>query len=127
MKETYISETEHEKCQYVTEAFTELFEQHDTLVLDAGKYGFVKLQYYSKNGFDDISTFTDSEILFENLWEEWLNLQLLSLAKKTPMADMDYEDIFHCLPPEKQKELMEKHSYFKQKAFFKYKTQYTEP
>lgn len=126
MEQKYISQEEHEKCQYVTKAFTELFEQHDTLVLDAGKYGFVKLQYYSKNGFDDMYTFTDSETLFNDLWEEWLNLQLLSLAKKTPMANMDYGDIFHCLSNEKQKELKEKYSYFKKKAFCKYKTQYTE-
>ena len=45
--------------------------------------------------------------MFENLWEEWFDTQLL-LAKGTPMARMGYSEIFECLPKEKQKELTDK-------------------
>ena len=61
MKETYITEDEQLKCQKVANAFTELYEIENILVLDAGRYGFVKLQYYRPpQGFEDVITFTDS-------------------------------------------------------------------
>ena len=69
------------------------------LVVDAGRYGFVKLQYYRPpQGFEDAITFTDSRSMFENLWEEWFDTQLFLLAKGTPMAEMGYSEIFECLP-----------------------------
>lgn len=40
MKETYITEDEQLKCQKVANAFTELYEIENILVLDAGRYGF---------------------------------------------------------------------------------------
>lgn len=45
--------------------------------------------------------FVDSRSLFDDLWREWLYTQLLDLAEGTPMEDMDYGDIFKCLPKEK--------------------------
>lgn len=36
----------------------------------------------------------------------------LSLSKGTPMADQDYQDMFQCLPAEKQQKLMDKRNYF---------------
>ena len=57
----------------MADAFT-LLEGVDVIVLDAGRYGFVKLQYYTPpTGFENNDTFTDSRELFEDLWEEWLN------------------------------------------------------
>lgn len=38
-KDTYISKEEQEKCRKVAEAFKELYEREDMIVLDAGKYG----------------------------------------------------------------------------------------
>jgi len=43
MKKMFISDSEHKKCKRVANAFTELYKKEDTIVLDAGKYGFVKL------------------------------------------------------------------------------------
>ena len=107
MKETYITDSEREKCRKVADAFAELYEIENILVVDAGRYGFVKLQYYrSPQGFEDAITFTDSRSMFENLWEEWFDTQLFLLAKGTPMAGMGYHEIFRCLPKEKQEELM---------------------
>lgn len=112
-KQTYITEIEREKCQRVADAYSELYETDSLVVLDAGRYGFVMLQYYSEDcGFDSMSTYTDSRVLFECLWEEWLNTQLLIIARGTPMEEMDYEDIFKCLPKEKQEELMDRRMYF---------------
>lgn len=116
-RQPFITKEELEKCRRVAEAYTELYESDDILVLEAGKYGFVKLQYYRVPfGFDELMTFTDSRSMFEDLWEEWLATKLLSLSKGTPMAEMSYEDIFKCLPKEKRKEIMDKKKYFAKKA-----------
>lgn len=114
-KETYITQEEREKCRKVADAFGELYEMTDIVVVDAGKYGFAKLQYYKlPRGFDIIMTFRDSELLFNDLWEEWFYEQLLTPALGTPISELDYEDIFKCLPKEKQEELMTKRDYFKE-------------
>jgi hypothetical protein len=56
-KQVFIIEAERKKCQKVADAFTELYELEDIVVLDAGIYGFVKLQDYTKrNGFDNVVT-----------------------------------------------------------------------
>lgn len=44
LEEVYITDEERKKCQNVAEAFRELYELTDVVVVDAGKYGFVKLQ-----------------------------------------------------------------------------------
>ena len=73
-KKVYITKEEQEKCRRVAEAFAELYGLENILVMDAGRYGFVKLQYYKEpQGFDDVITFTDSQSMFENLWQEWLD------------------------------------------------------
>lgn len=53
------------------------------VVVDAGRYGFVELKYYKPpHGFEDAITFTDSVVLFEGLWEEWLNTKLYLNGKR---------------------------------------------
>lgn len=117
MKEKYITDDEREKCRKVADAFAELYEIENILVVDAGRYGFVKLQYYRPpQGFEDAITFTDSRSMFENLWEEWLDTQLFLLAKGTPMAGMGYHEIFRWLPKEKQEELMKRKAGFAKTA-----------
>ena len=118
-KKKYISEDEREKCLKVIDAFAELYEttNDDIVVLDGGRYGFIKLQYYKfPNGFNTSMTFTYSVSLFDDLWEDWLNMQLFELVKGTPLIELDYEDIFKCMPEEKQETLMEKRGYFAEKA-----------
>ncbi len=116
-EEIYITGEEKVNCQRVADAFAEMYEEEGILVMSAGKYGFVKLQYYEPSfGFGSVTTFTDSRSLFDDLWEEWLETRLLAWAAGTPLADLDNEDIFKCLPGEKQRELMEKKSYFAEKA-----------
>lgn len=116
-KQAYISEQEREKCRKVLNAFAEEIEKSNILVVEAGRYGFVKLQYYRPPyGFDDAVTFNNSQFLFNDLWEEWLYTQLNALAKDTPMAHMDYEEMFKCLSKSKQDELMAQREYFAKKA-----------
>lgn len=116
-KQTYISEEERQKCRKVADAFAELYEIEHIVVLDVGRYGFVKLQYYRPpEGFDDVITFTDSKDLFENLWQEWLDTKLYLLARDTPMEEMDYEDVFKCLSEEKQRELTDRKADFARMA-----------
>lgn len=74
-KTVYITEKEREMCYKVIGAFAELYEMEDEdiLVVDVGRYGFVKLQCYTSSyGFEELDTYTDSHSLFEGLWEEWL-------------------------------------------------------
>ncbi|MDE6364091.1 MAG: hypothetical protein K2L86_07500 [Lachnospiraceae bacterium] len=118
-KKKYITEEEQIKCRKVIDAFAELYEttNDDIVVLDGGRYGFIKLQYYSyPNGFNTSMTFTDSVVLFDDLWEDWLNMQLFNIVKGTAMIELDYEDIFLSLPEEKKRTLMEKREYFAGKA-----------
>ncbi len=106
MKQTYITEEEQKKCRKVAEAFREL-EDVDVVVVDVGRYGFVKLQYYTPpRGFENDFTFTDSRELFEDLWEEWLHTQLITFAKEMGTGDIDYDEIFNRLTEEKRNELM---------------------
>ena len=117
--EQYITDEERVKCQKVADAFNELGGIENMLLLDAGRYGFVLLQYYNwQNEFEDVCTFTDSKTMFEKLWQEWFDTQLFMLAKDTPMQEMDYEDIFKCQPEEKQKKIMDMKIFFAEKAGF---------
>lgn len=57
-KKQYITDEEKTNCQKVADAFVELYENEDLLVLNAGKYGFVKLQYFKfPFGFDNADIF----------------------------------------------------------------------
>ncbi|MDE7416840.1 MAG: hypothetical protein K2N44_11185 [Lachnospiraceae bacterium] len=109
----YITDEERKKCQQVVDAFAELYELTDVVVVDAGKYGFVKLQYYREpQGFEVMSTFTDSGKLFDALWQDWFEEQVLAAVLGTPLEELEYEEIFAMLPKEKQDELMDKKTYF---------------
>lgn len=117
--EKYIADEERVKCQKVADAFNELGGIENMLVLDAGRYGFVLLQYYNRQKeFEDVCTFTDSKTMFEKLQHEWFDMQLFMLAKGTPMQEMDYEDIFKCQPEEKQKKIMDMKIFFAERAGF---------
>ena len=116
-KRKYISDKEHEKCKKVVNAYREEFDDMEVLVVDAGRYGFVKLMYYRvPHGFDEAIVYTNSTELFFDLWKEWFEKQLLKLTKNTPLAELDYEDIFKCLSRDKQEKFMAKKKYFAEKA-----------
>ena len=115
-KKVYITEEEQKKCRKVADAFSEL-EDMDVVVVDVGRYGFVKLQYYTPpTGFENDFTFTNSIKLFDDLWEEWLHTQLIMLAKEMKIDDVDYDDIFKRLPEEKQNELRSRKQHFAELA-----------
>lgn len=115
-KKIYITEEEQRKCRKVADAFAEL-EDVDIVVVDVGRYGFVKLQYYTPpTGFENDYTFTDSRELFEDLWEEWLHTQLIMFAKDMKINDIDYQDVLKRLPEEKQNELMGRKQVFAEMA-----------
>lgn len=118
-KKVYITEKEREKCRKVIDAFAELYEieDEDILLVDAGRYGFVKLQCYTPSyGFEELDTYTDRHSLFEGLWEEWLSLNVFLLAREMQLDDILYEDLFNNLPKEKQSELIGRKADFAKKA-----------
>lgn len=107
-----ITEGERAVCRRVADAFAEMYSL-DLMVLDAGQYGFVKLQYYKHPfGFDEAGIFTSGRDLFDDLWGEWYSLRLLALTKGTPLAELDYQDMFRCLPEDQQKEILDRREYF---------------
>ncbi len=117
--EQNITEEEREKCRKVVDAFAELYEMEDEdmLVVDAGRYGFVKLQCYTPSyGFEGLDTYTDSHSLFEGLWDEWLNRNLFLIAMEMQLDDIVGEEVFNTLPKEKQSELIGRKADFAQKA-----------
>ncbi len=120
-KERYISREEQGKCKKVADAFAELYEMEEMVVVDAGRYGYVKLEPYYKPpiGFDCVTTYTNANTLFEDLWEEWLNIQIYRLVKGTSLLDKDLNEIFESLPEEKQREFMAKKQYFAEMAGMK--------
>ena len=116
-KQVYITEKEREKCKKVVDAFAELYEMADIVVVDVGRYGFVMLKYYvPPHGFEEDATFTDSAVLFEELWQEWLDMRLYLLAKDTPFLEKGYKGVFESLPEEKQSELIGQKTYFARMA-----------
>ena len=111
-----ITEEERAVCRRVADAFAEMYSL-ELMVLDAGQYGFVKLQYYKHPfGFDETGIFTSGRDLFDDLWGEWYSLRLLALTKGTPLAVLDYQDMFRCLPKEQQEEILGKREYFLDRA-----------
>ena len=117
MKEVYITAEERKKWQKVADAFAELYEIENILVMDAGRYGFVKLQYYSKQrGFENVYSFVDSKSLFDDLWQEWFDTKLILRARETPMQEMDYEEIFNCLSEQEKNELLDRKKEFAKAA-----------
>lgn len=116
-QERYITEEESIRCKRVADAFAELYEESDIVVLDAGRYGFVELQYFRAGaGFNSVTVFDDGRKLFDGLWESWVDVQLLKVAGGTPMEEKDYEDIFEWLPKDKQEEIMGKRRVFASRA-----------
>ena len=116
-KQVYITEEERAKCKKVAEAFTELYEMADIVVVDVGRYGFVMLKYYMPpHGFEEDATFTDSKALFEGLWQEWLDMKLYFMAKGTSLMETGYKGVFESLSKEKQSELIGRKTYFARMA-----------
>ena len=116
-KKVYITEEERGKCQKVADAFAELYDMADIVVVDVGRYGFVELKYYMPpHGFEEDATFTDSVALFEELWQEWLNMKLYLLAKDIPLLEKGYKGVFESLPEEKQTEFIGRKTAFAKAA-----------
>jgi hypothetical protein len=116
-KQVYITEEEQAKCQKVVDAFAELYEMENIVVLDAGRYGFVELKYYKpSHGFEEDATFTDSKVLFDALWKEWYDTTLYLLAKEMKLDDILYEEVFSRLSKEKQTAIIGRKADFAKKA-----------
>ena len=113
MAEKYITEEQRAKCRKVADAFAELYELADVMVADAGRFGFVRLQWFSEGeGFDSAMAFSDSMELFEELWRIWYEHEVLTPVLGTPLAELDYDEIFQTLSKDRQEEILEKKKYF---------------
>ena len=118
MKKVYVTEEERISCRKVMEAFSEMYEEQDIIVVEAGNYGFVRLQWLREREFEIARVYSDSGELFDDLWEIWFDYHVLmpvlgtSLSTVTSAVELDYEEIFRLLPEDKQEELVRKREYF---------------
>ncbi len=113
MAEKYITEEQRERCRKVAGAFSELYELADVMVADAGRFGFVRLQWFNEGeGFDSAVVFSDSAELFEELWRIWYEHEVLTPVLGTPLAELDYDEIFQTLSKDRQEEITKKKDYF---------------
>lgn len=112
MAEIYITEEQRKRCRKVADAFTELYELTDVMVADAGRFGFVRLQWFQEEGFESAVAYADSRELFEELWQIWYEYQILTPVLGTMLAELNYEEIFQTLPKERQEEILKKKEYF---------------
>ena len=113
MAEIYITEEQRAKCRKVADAFAELYELTDVMVADAGRFGFIRLQWFNEGeGFDSAMAFSDSLELFEELWRIWYEHEVLMPVLGTPLEELDYDEIFQTLPKDRQEEILEKKRYF---------------
>ncbi len=113
MAEKYITQEQREKCRKVADTFAELYELADVMVADAGRFGFVRLQWFSEGeGFDSAAVYSDSAELFEELWRIWYEHEVLTPVLGTPLSELDYDEIFKALPKDRQEEIQGKKDYF---------------
>ena len=97
-KEKYITDAEYRKCKKIASVFS-ILEEDDIVLLDVGRYGFVALFYYTPpRGFDTVQSFTDSQEVFDCLWDD---------------------KIFKKLPAQKQAELLSQQDVFLEMAGLK--------
>lgn len=114
MQERYITEEERTKCKKVADAFREVYELMDVVVADAGRFGFIRVKWFKEgSGFDEVRTYWDSETLFAQLWQDWYEYQVLSPVLRTPVAELDYDEILKTFPKNKQEEILNKKTYFR--------------
>lgn len=107
------SKEEHDKCQSVADAFAELYEMYgDMCVVDAGKFGFVFLKWFSRNSFEGSTAYKDSRELFDDLWQMWLGYKLLESVSGTEREDIDYEQLYEELSAKEKEEYEEKRQQF---------------
>lgn len=117
MGKEYITGEEREKCIKVKDAFAELYENQEIMVADAGRFGFVKLQYYlERGGFDTVETYTDSRELFECLWMEWRDMQIDRIREEMNIEEVSYDEVFEELPEETKKKYAAKKHEFAEKS-----------
>ena len=115
---TPITEEEREKCRQVADAFSEYFEEmDDTIIVDAGKFGYLWLRWFDGDSFDGQQLYTDSQEMFEDLWQAWQEHHLLTPVLHTPAAEIDYEQLYDILTPEQKEIYVKKKEYFRKKAF----------
>ena len=111
-------EEERVRCLKVAEAFREYFEEvEDTTIVDAGKFGIIWLRWFDGWQFDSQEIYTDSTMLFHALYEAWKEHHLLTPVLGTPIAELEYEEMYERLTPEEKTAFEEKRQYFWKKAF----------
>ena len=116
--ELNFTEEEREKCLKVVDAFQEYFEDlGDTIIADCGKFGMMWFRWYKDGDFGAHELYDNADELFDALWTAWLEHQLLTPVLGTPVAELEYDELYDILHPEMKKIYAEKKQYFRDRAF----------
>lgn len=112
--------TEKNRCETVAQIFRKDLEKNDIILKEAGKYGFVMLEYFKpKSNFDCAIIFTDSQAMFDTLLNEWYNCLITDLMEVKQVNDIDMDDFYNSLSEEEMNQLEHKKSQFVKEAMTK--------
>ena len=73
---------------------------------------YTNTRFSEGEGFDSAMAFSDCLELFEELWRIWYEHEVLTPVLGTPLAELDYDEIFQTLSKDRQEEILEKKKYF---------------
>lgn len=109
---------EREKCRHIAAIFNPYFESYEEhYIVEAGKYGFVFLNWYSERdsdygSFDHCNTFTESKDLFEGVWDEYLSHEIFIFAQKMDLLELEDEEILERMSSNEREALLSKKEEF---------------
>ena len=68
------------------------------------------------HGFEEDTIITDSTVLFNAFWQEWIHATLYLITKEMQLDDILYKEVFNRLPKGKQSAIIGRKADFRQKA-----------
>ncbi|MDE6054244.1 MAG: hypothetical protein K2G55_10875, partial [Lachnospiraceae bacterium] len=101
-----ITNIEKDRCEIVAQIFRRDLEKYDIILRDAGRFGFIMLEYYEpKLNFDCAIIFTDSQTLFDTLLIEWYDCLISELMEEKQAENIDIDDFYNNLSGEEKNKL----------------------
>ena len=112
-KELDIANIEKDRCEVVAQIFRRYLEKHDIILRNAGRFGFIMLEYYKPRfNFDCAIIFTDSQTMFDTLLIEWYDCLITELMEEKQAENVDIDDFYNNLSAEEKNQLEDKKNRF---------------
>lgn len=115
-----VSDPEKSRCETVANLFRKDLEKNDIILKEAGKYGFIMLEYFKpKSSFDCAYIFTDCQTMFHALLNEWYDCLITDLMLEKQVTNIDMDDFYDALPEEGKIQLQNRKQQFVKDALKK--------